>query len=87
MTLNIEQIVGFLWSVLLLAVSFIFRAFSTRLDNIEKKQSDFELYAANNLVKDTELKEVMKPLFNKLDRIEDKLNQANYELARKQDKP
>jgi len=87
MTFTIESIVGFFGSLMLGIVGFIFNGFSKRIDDLEKNQTTHELHVANEYVKHESLKEIIKPLFHKLDNIEEKVNQTNYELARKQDRP
>jgi tetrahydromethanopterin S-methyltransferase subunit G len=86
MTFTIEQIIGFFGSLFIGLIGFVFQGFSKRVDKIETKQNSFELLVANDYVKDGDLKEVLQPLFKKLDKIEEKVDKANFELAHKADR-
>lgn len=86
MTFSMEQIAGFIASVVLAAFGFIFRSFDKRIEKIEDKQSSLEVLVANDYVKDGDLKDSLQPLFKKLDKIEEKVDRANFELAHKQDR-
>ena len=68
-------------------IGFVFQGFSKRLDDVEKKQTEHELHVVATYVQETDFKEALKPLFHKLDRMEVKLDDANFKLAEKQDRP
>ena len=87
MTFSIEQIIGVVGSAFLAMIAFVFQGFSKRLDDVEKKQTSHELHVVATYVKETELREELQPLFAKLDRMEVKIDTANFKLADKQDRP
>jgi len=81
MTFSIEQIGGLLLSLFTGLIGFVFHGFSKRIEILETKQQAHELNVANNYVKDSDLKEAIQPLFKKLDKIEEKLDKANFEIS------
>jgi len=83
---SVEQIFGVVGGAIVALIGFIFKNFSGRLDSVEKKQADHELHVIQNYVQDADFKEALKPLFHKLDRMETKLDDANYKLANKADR-
>jgi len=86
MNFSIEQITGLIGGGIVALIGFVFQGFSKRLDAAEEAQDALTLHVANQCVKKEDLKEAMKPIFHKLDKIEDKVSQTNYELAHKADR-
>ena len=84
---SVEQVIGVIGGGLVALVGFVFHGFSSRLDAMERRQRDNELHFVGNYVKESDLAEKLKPLFHKLDRMESKLDDANFKLANKQDRP
>jgi len=86
MNFSMEQLAGLVGGGIVALIGFVFQGFSKRLDSAEESQDALALYVANQCVKKEDLKEAMKPIFHKLDKIEDKVSQTNYELAHKADR-
>jgi len=68
-------------------IAFVFQGFSKRLDEVEHKQASHELHVVATYVQDSEFRQALEPLFKKLDRMEVKIDDANFKLADKQDRP
>ena len=97
MTFTMDQIIHLVTqvmiaggSVILLLVGIILKFFNgklwslgKRVESIEKEHNDHKAHIIENYVKTSAL----TPMFTKLDRMEEKINQIGFQLAEKQDRP
>jgi len=87
MTFTIEQLIGIVGGGFVALIGFVFQGFSKRLEDVEKKQTNHELHVVATYVQETEFRQALEPLFKKLDKMETKIDAANFKLAEKQDRP
>jgi hypothetical protein len=97
MTFTIDQIMSAITqillaggSVILLLVGIILKFFNSKLWNLGKRVDLLELEHNEHKVHiiETYVKaSSLTPMFTKLDRMEEKINQIGYQLAEKQDRP